>query len=128
MATMIFILVVFLHFAACFNLWQGMAETGWIQKDYDGYPLDDAWDLYVTQYYFMTTTMTTVGYGDFTAAKTKDNNMITIMIQHFHHVDKLRRELEYRKRKPKKCMRKTRERRLEVPDDQRRKCRQNTRG
>ena len=87
---MIFSLVVFLHFAAVINIFLGMAEDGWILKDGDGIPLEHPWDLYVSQYYFVTTTMTTVGYGDVSAKKIGDgsaqvdgNNMNAIMMLQF---------------------------------------------
>ena len=47
-----------------------MSDDGWIPKGTDGKLLEGTpWDFYITQMYFMTTTMTTIGYGDISAAK-----------------------------------------------------------
>ena len=64
---MILFLLLSLHLAACLNIAQGMAENGWIDKDNNGFPIESPYDIYVSQGYFMTTTMTTIGYGDFSA-------------------------------------------------------------
>ena len=67
-----------------------MSEEGWILKDLDGYPLETPNDLYVTQFYFLTSTMTTVGYGDVRAKQIGDGsnqrdggNMVFIMLVQF---------------------------------------------
>ena len=64
MAKTAFMLFVFLHFCAVVNVFYGMQTFGWIQRDQFGDLIDIPWDIYTNQYYFMTSTMTTVGYGD----------------------------------------------------------------
>ena len=71
----IFSLAVFLylslHLTACINIMHGTEEDGFIPLDDSGAPLEQtAFEIYIDQLYFMTTTMTTVGYGDFRAAQT----------------------------------------------------------
>jgi len=68
--SLILFLLLSLHLAACLNIFQGM--TGWIEVDDEGVPVESPPDIYVSQGYFMTTTMTTIGYGDFNAAKHGD--------------------------------------------------------
>lgn len=65
--SLILFLLLSLHLAACLNIAQGMAENGWIEKDINGVPIESPNNIYVSQGYFMTTTMTTIGYGDFSA-------------------------------------------------------------
>ena len=90
MAKTVFILIMFLHLTAILNCWVGMAEGGWILKDENNEPLESTWTIYVTQYYFITSTMTTVGYGDHRAKHIKDsstqydgNNIIFVMMLQF---------------------------------------------
>ena len=62
-------LLLFLHLAACLNIFMGTNVNGFIPLAETGAPVQDAFDLYIDQFYFMTTTMTTIGYGEFNAAK-----------------------------------------------------------
>ena len=67
--SLVLFLLLSLHLAACFNIFQGMqGPDGWIERDSAGIPVERTMDIYVSQGYFMTTTMTTIGYGDFSAA------------------------------------------------------------
>ena len=61
---------LFLHLTACVNIFQGTGVDSWIPLDSQGAPADQKFfDLYIDQLYFVTTTMTTIGYGEFNAAK-----------------------------------------------------------
>lgn len=91
-ANQVFSIVMFLmlslHLSACGNIFQGMGEESWIKLDEDGRMLNEKpWDLYVNQMYFMTTTMTTIGYGDVSAQKYPDyssaDNMLLIFFIQF---------------------------------------------
>ena len=68
--TLSLILLLFIHLAACVNIFQGTGEDSWIILDDRGAPAEKpTFSLYIDQIYFMTTTMTTLGYGDFNAVK-----------------------------------------------------------
>ena len=68
-----------------------MATDGWIPKDEDGKLIGiTPWHFYIKQMYFMTTTMTTIGYGDFSAKqyhsddyKAGDNMLLIFFLQFF---------------------------------------------
>ena len=63
-------MLLFMHLTACVNIFQGTREDSWIMLDNRGSPAEKpAFDLYIDQVYFMTTTMTTIGYGDYSAVK-----------------------------------------------------------
>ena len=67
--SLVLFLLLSLHLSAVINISQGTAANSWITLDADGRPLDQtSFELYVDQMYFITTTTTTVGYGDFGAA------------------------------------------------------------
>ena len=67
--SLVLFLYLSLHLTACINIFHGTSKDGWIPLDELGAPSDQsAFDIYIDQLYFMTTTMTTVGYGDFKAA------------------------------------------------------------
>ena len=68
-----------------------MSEGGWIKTDAEGHISDDApFHFYIGQAYFMTTTMTTIGYGDYNAAKYPDyglaDNMTLIALLLFFSI------------------------------------------
>ena len=47
-----------------------MGEDSWIEKDVDGMLIGSTpMHFYISQMYFMTTTMTTIGFGEYNAAK-----------------------------------------------------------
>lgn len=60
-------------------------DGGWIEKDAAGIPIENPLQIYMSQMYFMTTTMTTVGYGDYNAQKNglSTRNMEVIMLIQF---------------------------------------------
>ena len=63
-------LLLTIQLYACINIFQGTSENSWIPLDLDGYPIEGSpMDIYIDQVYFMTTTTTTIGYGDFNAKK-----------------------------------------------------------
>lgn len=63
-------LLLSLHLSACLNIFQGLSGSGWIPKDENGRILDmNPEEFYINNVYLMTTTMTTIGYGDFSAFK-----------------------------------------------------------
>ena len=79
-----------LHLTACVNIFQGTGANSWIPLDpVTGAPADQkTFDLYIDQLYFVTTTMTTIGYGEFNAAKhpdyeTADNMILVAFIMFF---------------------------------------------
>ena len=95
--SLVIFLTLSLHLSACVNIFQGMANNSWINYDddnqllttsTDGVPSTrSASDFYINQMYFMTTTMTTIGYGDLRAAKYPDyqspDNMLMIFFLQF---------------------------------------------
>ena len=90
MARLAFMLFVFLHFCAVVNVFYGMQSFGWIQKDVFGNLIDPPFDIFTNQYYFMTSTMTTVGYGDQRAKRIGDGsgtndggNMVLVIVLQF---------------------------------------------
>lgn len=83
--SLVLFLLLALHMAACFNIFQGTGQGEWISLNQNGFPADsDPFELYIDQIYFMTQTMTTVGYGDINAAKYPDyespTNMLLLML------------------------------------------------
>ena len=65
-------LLLWLHLVACMNIFMGTKQDGFIPLTATGATVQDSFDLYIDQLYFMTTTMTTIGFGDFSAAKYPD--------------------------------------------------------
>ena len=81
--SLILFLLLSLHLSACFNIFSGTGEDSWIPLDVDGRPSENTpIRIYTEQIYFMTTTTTTIGYGDFNADKSneKSTNMTVIMM------------------------------------------------
>lgn len=63
------LLIFFLHIASCFWMYLGLTETGWAEseglaQEHDHLHIDELWELYITSVYFVTTTITTVGFGE----------------------------------------------------------------
>lgn len=57
----IFRLLLFIHYLSCGMLYIGTSYSeSWLAKQ----DTDDKYHLYIASYYFITTTLTTVGYGD----------------------------------------------------------------
>ena len=80
--SLILFLLLSLHLSACFNIYSGSGEDSWLPLDEDGRTVQSPITIYAEQIYFMTTTTTTVGYGDFNADKSNNNpsNMMVIMM------------------------------------------------
>jgi hypothetical protein len=70
--------------SACVNIYQGTADNSWIPLDLNGSTAEPSFEIYIDQLYFMTTTTTTIGYGEFNAAKYPDfesgDNMLLISL------------------------------------------------
>ena len=91
MFSLIIFLTLSLHLSACVNIFQGTGKNSWIGSDGDMWTVLDgnglpASDVYINQMYFMTTTMTTIGYGDLNAAKypkydSPDNMLMIFFLQ-----------------------------------------------
>ena len=70
-------LIIFIHIFSCVYISIGWDEKGWItNKDYTDdvgelylaqMTHNDAFEIYWTAFYFICTTMSTVGYGDLNA-------------------------------------------------------------
>jgi hypothetical protein len=60
----VFILLMIFHAFACFWIYIGSHEDGW-RNNFIDYKEKDAMNIYITSMYFVTTTATTIGYGEF---------------------------------------------------------------
>jgi hypothetical protein len=71
------------HFIACtwiiISKFDADKANGWVENYSNGVEIDNA-DLYLTSYYFTITTITTVGYGDFSAG-TSLEKIVCIIIE-----------------------------------------------
>jgi len=72
--------LVIAHFMACAFLYLGnLSEKHWIEAN--GFDPDDTFSLYVFAFYWIITTLTTVGYGDYTGKEIEE--IIFTMILEF---------------------------------------------
>ena len=76
------IFLVILHIFACSWIWIGFFEDEWMGDDREIF-ITDIKTTYVEAFYFITTTMTQVGYGDVTVFGFGVSTMITIIIIEF---------------------------------------------
>lgn len=80
--SLILFLLLSLHLSACVNIFSGSGEGSWVPVEtlhIEGE--QTAISIYISQFYFMMTTMTTVGYGDINANKDNEEstNMLVVM-------------------------------------------------
>lgn len=76
-----FILMV--HISTCAWLWVGNIPDEWMDHLSDQSKREDLRSLYVASMYFITTTMTTIGYGDISAFGKGEISMIMVMLTQF---------------------------------------------
>ena len=69
LASLFFFLLFIIHFVACSWIRLGMADKGWVHELSDDITKEHELlhEIYFNSIYFITTTMTTVGYGDISA-------------------------------------------------------------
>lgn len=70
--------IVMIHIFACTWLGVGQLDGQWF--DNDGMDYDSNVQMYVDAIYFVTTTMTSVGYGDFSAFDMGSLSILCVMI------------------------------------------------
>ena len=70
--------VVMIHIFSCTWLFVGQLQWQWFERD--GIDYDSLVHMYIDGIYFVTTTMTSVGYGDFSAFDKGEWSMGTVMI------------------------------------------------
>lgn len=79
MIKLILTLFLLIHVCSCIHIWIGDWEDGWITSDSDFGEHDKKhYNAYPTALYFIVTTFTTVGYGDFSGHSSME--MIYIMV------------------------------------------------
>ena len=77
-----FTFLILIHFFACVWLFTGAIDGEWMTEEQRNY--DSAWsELYANAIYFISTTMTSVGYGDINAWTYQDSMMIVYCTQFF---------------------------------------------
>jgi hypothetical protein len=103
-----FILLIVFHLFACSWIYIGSGSDGWRNTQLNGYMLDSQINIYVNAIYFVTTTATTIGYGDIWGETNSEKlflvflefagilvfSMITGKIRNMKHPNKIKDQID----------------------------------